>query len=114
MVAPSLKYFKTKKLLTADEKTGLKLTKLLLEQPNIPTADLHNIKVPALIIGGDHDVIKIEHTLEIYSNIAKAYLWILPNSGHSTPIVYADEFNKVIDNFFTTPYRIIKKNARFF
>ena len=87
------------------EKGGYKLVKLLIEQPHIPLTDLQKISCPTLVIGGDHDVIKEEHTLEIYQNIPNAYLWILPNSGHSTPIKYADEFNKKIEEFFKKPYR---------
>ena len=96
------------------EKTGFKLMRLLMEQPHISFNDLKKINCPTLVIGGDHDVIKEEHTLEIYKHIPKAYLWILPNSGHSTPIVYAEEFNKKIDEFFKTPYRVIKNEKRFF
>ena len=66
------------------------------------------------MIGGDHDVIKEEHTMEIYKNIPNAYLWILPNSGHSTPIVYANEFNSKVDAFFKKPYRKIEGVGRFF
>ena len=88
------------------ENGGYKLVKLLMEQPHIPLKDLQKISCPTLVIGGDHDVIKEEHTMEIYKNIPKAYLWILPNSGHSTPIKYADEFNRKIGEFFNKPYRI--------
>jgi pimeloyl-ACP methyl ester carboxylesterase len=66
------------------------------------------------VIGGDHDVIKPDHTLLIFQNIPKAYLWILPNSGHSTPVVYKDDFNRNVDNFFEKPYRKIDKTARFY
>lgn len=114
MFAPSLKMMKSRKDLNAEQKIQLKLTKLLLEQPNIPLKDVQKIKVPALIIGGDHDVIKEEHTMEIYKQLAQGYLWILPNSGHSTPIVYTEEFNKVVDEFFAAPYRKISKSGRFF
>lgn len=114
MFAPSLKMMKAKKDLNAEQKIQLKLTKLLLEQPNIPLKDVQKIKVPALIIGGDHDVIKEEHTMEIYKQLVQGYLWILPNSGHSTPLVYTEEFNKVVDDFFSTPYRKIQKAGRFF
>jgi pimeloyl-ACP methyl ester carboxylesterase len=65
------------------------------------------------VIGGDHDVIKEEHTMLIYKSIPRAYLWILPASGHSTPVIYAEDFNKNIDNFFQKPYRVIKGAARF-
>jgi pimeloyl-ACP methyl ester carboxylesterase len=99
---------------TEQEKNGFKLLRLLIEQPHIPLKDLHTIQCPTLVIGGDHDVIKPAHTLLIYENIPKAYLWILPNSGHSTPIVYSEEFNKKIDEFFSKPFRRIEKEARFF
>jgi pimeloyl-ACP methyl ester carboxylesterase len=95
------------------EKTNWKLVKLLLNEPHIPLSDLHRIQCPSLIIGGDHDVIKEEHTMLIYKNIPRAYLWILPNSGHSTPVVYKDDFNKIVDEFFSKPYRVIEKGGRF-
>jgi pimeloyl-ACP methyl ester carboxylesterase len=96
------------------EKGGYKLLKLLVENPHIPISDLQKISCPTLVMGGDHDVIKAEHTMEIYKNIPNAYLWILPNSGHSTPIVYSTEFNSKIDTFFKKSYRKIEGAARFF
>ncbi|NIF06192.1 alpha/beta hydrolase [Chryseobacterium sp. Tr-659] len=92
----------------------LKYKRLLSEQPNIAPKDLRNIKVPVLVIGGDYDVIKPEHTLEIFRNIPKANLWILPNSGHSTLIVYTDEFNTKADTFFKTKFRTIRDRDREF
>jgi len=70
-------------------------------QPNIPLKALQSIKSPSLIIGGDHDLIRVEHTVQIAQAIPSAFLWILPNSSHSTLIDYADEFNKKVDAFFT-------------
>jgi pimeloyl-ACP methyl ester carboxylesterase len=114
MVMPAYKALKVKANKTAEEKSGYKLLRLLVEQPHIPLTDLQKISCPSLIIGGDHDVIKEEHTMLIYKNIPKAYLWILPASGHSTPIVYKDDFNKEVDRFFSTPYRTITGVGRFF
>lgn len=114
MVMPTLNELKNKPSKTEQEKNMLKLYKLLAEQPHIPASDLQKIACPALVIGGDHDVIKEEHTMLIYKNIPKAYLWILPASGHSTPVVYKDDFNKVIDRFFITPYRTFNGEGRFF
>jgi len=114
LVTPEYNGLKQKSNLTAKEKASLKLLRLLCEQPHIPLSALQTIKVPALVMGGDHDVIKVEHTMQIFHNIPNAYLYIFPNSGHSTPIVYANEFNKKVDNFFSTPYRVIKSEGRFF
>ena len=114
MDMPTLIALKNKANKTQPEKDQLKLFRLLAEQPHIPLTDLQTIQCPALVIGGDHDVIKEEHTMLIYKNIPKAYLWILPASGHSTPIVYKDDFNKVVDRFFSTPYRVIDGEGRFF
>ena len=114
MVNPTYTMLKAKTNKTAAEKSQYKLFCLLVEQPHIPLTALNKISCPSLIIGGDHDVIKEEHTMLIYKNIPKAYLWILPASGHSTPIVYKDDFNNVVDRFFSTPYRTIAGEGRFF
>lgn len=114
MVLPEYNNLKKKANLTDKEKASYKLLKLLAEQPHIPLTDLNKITIPALVIGGDHDVITVQHTMEIFYNIPKAYLWILPASGHSTPVVYAEEFNKKVDHFFSSPFRVIKGPGRFF
>lgn len=98
---------------TPDLKIPKKLLHLLAFEPHIPTSALQGIHCPTLVIGGDHDVILPQHTLLIAQSIPKSYLWILPNSGHSTPIVYKDDFNKSVHDFFQKPYRNIEKFGRF-
>ena len=66
--------------------------------------DLKQIKCPSFIICGDHDLISVEHTAVIYENIDKAYLWVVPDSPHGTLQAHADEFNKKVDEFFSTPF----------
>lgn len=114
MVRPELDALRGKMNRTPEEKTKFKLYSLLCEQPHIPLADLQKIACPTLVIGGDHDVIKEGHTMRIFQNIPRAYLWILPGSGHSTPIMYKDDFNRVADRFFSNPYRAIEGPQRFY
>jgi len=114
LVMPSYTALKNKASKTPAEKEGWKLLHLLVDEPHIPLSALQTIKCPTLVIGGDHDILKPSHTLLIFQNIPHAYLWILPNSGHSTPIVYKDDFNKNADDFFSRPYRVIEKDGRFF
>jgi pimeloyl-ACP methyl ester carboxylesterase len=115
MVRPPYEELNAKQVKNVMEKNQLKLLRLLLFQPNISLSDVKKVTSPSLVIGGDHDVIKEEHTMEIYKNLPNAYLWILPNSGHSTPIRYADEFNKKVDAFFIEPFnRYDEPTKRFF
>ena len=113
MMQPLYTGLKNKNNKTAEEQNEWKLTRLMVEEPHISLSEINRITCPALIIAGDHDVIKEEHTMLIYKNIPKAYLWILPNSGHSTLISHKDEFNKTVDDFFSNPYREISGKGRF-
>lgn len=94
-------------------KTQAKLYHLLSYEPHITLAQLHTITCPTLVIGGDHDVLKPEHTMLIAHNIPNSYLWIIPNSGHSTPIFKRDQFNQIVGDFFAQPFRKIDKFGRF-
>ncbi len=87
-----------------EAKNNRKLFLLDWLQPNISLSELHEIICPSLIIGGDHDIIKTEHTTIIYQNIPNAELWIVPNSGHGTLVEHKDEFNKMVDEFFIDPF----------
>ncbi len=98
---------------TSQLKNQLKLAHLLSYEPHISVEQLHQINCPTLVIGGDHDVILPRHTLLIAESIKQSYLWILPNSGHSTPINYKDQFNETVNDFFKKPFRKIEGYGRF-
>jgi pimeloyl-ACP methyl ester carboxylesterase len=77
---------------------------LMLNQPHIATADLHKIQTPALIIGGDDDVITLEHLIEVYRNIPKAQLAILPGGTHFNHQKQYKRFNALADQFLRKPF----------
>ena len=108
------KMFSAKEAKTPLDSIVYKYIRLLVEQPNIAVEELHKISIPTLVVGGDHDVIKPDHTLKIFKNIPNAYLWILPNSGHYTLVTHTDEFNRIANDFFTTKYRKIEDRDRDF
>lgn len=89
----------------AATKNTIKLLHMMEIEPHIPLTDLHKIKCPVLVMGGDFDVIKPAHTLQIFENIPQAYLWIFPESGHGTVHRYKDEFNNKVLHFFKHPYK---------
>ncbi len=95
---------KNKTWTTEKEKNDWKIFMLDWLQPNVPFGELKAIRCPSLIICGDHDVITIEHTAAIYKNIPRAYLWVVPHSGHATLQDDRDEFNKTVNEFFQKPF----------
>ncbi|MEO6488772.1 MAG: alpha/beta hydrolase [Ferruginibacter sp.] len=113
MLIPTYNELNSKTNKNAEEKTAYKLVRLLVKQEPIPVTDLHKISCPVLVIGGDHDLIWPGHTLEIFHNIPDAYLWILPNSGHATPVIYSADFNKNVNDFFTKPFKRFDVGKRF-
>lgn len=103
MITESLTQLRSAKQNAATKNT-IKLLHMMEIEPNIPLLDLHKIKCPVLVMGGDYDVIRPSHTLQIFENIPQAYLWIFPASGHGTLHRYKNEFNTKVQHFFTHLY----------
>ena len=113
MVLPMYQSLKDKPNKNVLEKNSFKLLRLLSEQPHIPAGDLKKIRIPVMVVAGDNDLIKAEHSLLIFRSLPRAYLWIVPGSGHSVPIFYRDEFNSNVDRFLQNEYRPITGENRF-
>lgn len=91
---------KNKVLTSHRDKNDWKIFLLDWLQPNISLTATKTIRCPSLIIGGDHDLIPVKHTIQISQNIPNSIVWIVPKSGHATLIEHRDEFNKRVDQFF--------------
>jgi pimeloyl-ACP methyl ester carboxylesterase len=102
-----------KETVTPETKNELKLLHLLSYEPHITVEQLHTITCPTLVIGGDHDAILPTHTMLIAQAIPNSYLWIIPNSGHGTPVYKKDQFNAIVADFFVSPFRKIEDFGKF-
>ena len=90
-------FVENNKTATAREKT---LTRMMINEPVIPFSTLGTILCPALVMAGDHDIIKAEHTLKIYQSILGAKLCIFPDSNHGVCQQHPALFNKIVFEFF--------------
>ncbi|MDP5198514.1 alpha/beta fold hydrolase [Flavobacterium sp. DG2-3] len=84
---------------------GKQLAGLLLNQPNIPAKDLSKIKAKVLVIAGDRDIIRNEHTVEIFENLVSAQLCIMPGETHFAPASSAEMFNAIVNKFLSEPFK---------
>lgn len=89
---------------TAAGRRALKVAATMLNEPNIDPKALEQITAPTLVLAGDHDVIRTEHTVEIFSHLQNAQLAILPNSTHMVPFDDPELFNTTIERFLSTPF----------
>jgi len=90
---------------TANWNLGKQLVGLLTDQPNIPIEDLSKITAKVLIIAGDEDIIRNKHSLEMYENIPKAQLCIMPGETHFTPASNPTLFNEIVNRFLLEPFK---------
>lgn len=87
-----------------DYKDPLLLTNLVLHHPEIDEDLLINITAPVLVMGGDRDIIQLEHTVFLFKQLQHAQLSIFPGATHyfmsETPML----FNNAVSKFFSKPF----------
>ena len=82
----------------------LKVRSLMLDEPHIPLEALEAITAPTLVMAGDHDLVRDEHTVAIFQHIPNSQLAIFPNATHMVPYDDPALFNATVDRFFRTPF----------
>ena len=75
---------------------------------HIDPGALEAITAPTLVLASDHDLIRDEHTLEIYHHLPNAELCIFPNATHMIPFDDPELFDATVERFFQTPF--VKKD----
>jgi pimeloyl-ACP methyl ester carboxylesterase len=89
---------------TPEGRRELKVTGMMLKEPNIDPAMLTRITAPTLMLAGDHDVIRLEHIVDIFNHLPNGQLGIFPNSTHAVPFDDPALFNAPIERFLSTPF----------
>jgi pimeloyl-ACP methyl ester carboxylesterase len=65
----------------------------------IPTADLARIEAPVLVMVGDDDIARFEHTITLYDTIRDAQLTVIPGASHVAPIERPELVNELVLDF---------------
>jgi pimeloyl-ACP methyl ester carboxylesterase len=83
----------------AESKQMTRLLFMLSTEPNINVDDLHTVTSKTLVLAGEKDVIKAEHTKLIASNISGSQLIIFKKETHMVPNENPALFNETVLNF---------------
>ncbi|MCF0073031.1 alpha/beta hydrolase [Dyadobacter sp. CY261] len=66
----------------------------------VPDEKLAGIDIPVLVIRGDRDMIRLEHSMDIFRALKKGQLCIYPNTGHDMPESKSEMLCKIAIDFF--------------
>ena len=81
-----------------------KLYSLMAFQPHITERQLSRIKCSVLIMTGDRDAVRLEHSIKIFQNIPNSNLFVMPGATHFGSYQKPDLFNMVLFDFFNSPF----------
>ncbi len=73
--------------------------KMWAREVKVPDDKLASIDVPVLIIRGDRDMIRLEHSVEIFTSLKKGQLCVYPNMGHEMPELKSEMLCKIAIDF---------------
>jgi len=82
-----------------------KLSDLMEKYPNLTVEQLKQIKVPVLVVVGDHDAINRDQTMSMFSSLPHSQLFIVPGASHLAPAERPELINSEVLKFLSTPYR---------
>jgi pimeloyl-ACP methyl ester carboxylesterase len=76
---------------------------LFTAEPTLTTADLARITAPTLVLAGDDELIRLDHTCSLYEALPAGQLAIVPGASHAVPIEKPAEVLHLILDFLTGP-----------
>lgn len=80
-----------------------KVIALWRDEPNWNEADLARIQSKVLVVAGEHDVVRQDHTEAMARAIPHATLWIVPGASHSVLQEQPEVVNPRVLTFLATP-----------
>ncbi|MCX6270743.1 MAG: alpha/beta hydrolase [Bacteroidetes bacterium] len=89
--------------------TKNKLKSLMEKYPTFTKEQLRQIKVPILVVSGDHDLINIHHTIQLFENLPHSQLFVVPGATHIALAEQPELINSEVIKFFSTPFKDINR-----
>jgi pimeloyl-ACP methyl ester carboxylesterase len=65
-------------------------------EPTLTTDDLAPIAAPTLVMAGDDDLVRLDHTCAMYEALPAGQLAIVPGTSHALPMERPDEVSRLI------------------
>jgi len=88
------------KIMTEEyEKSKNPYLKMMIDEPNLSNQDLNRIHIPTLVLAGEYDVIRKNHTMKIHRQIPNSKVEICTGMNHDNYITNSTYLKTLIIQF---------------
>jgi pimeloyl-ACP methyl ester carboxylesterase len=75
---------------------------MFASEPTLTTDDLQRITAPTLVLSGDDDGVRLDHTCSMFLALPAGQLAIVPGSSHAVPIEKPADVARLIGDFLSS------------
>ena len=86
-----------------------KFRHLAKTEPTLTLAELSGVSVPVLVMVGDDDVARLDHTVSLYESIPESQLAVVPGASHAVLKEHTNECVRLIQRFLLGPVPPVTK-----
>jgi pimeloyl-ACP methyl ester carboxylesterase len=72
-------------------------------EPTLAVADLAAVATPTLVVAGDDDLVRLDHTVALYESLPESQLAIVPGTSHAVPLEKPALVARLITDFLRGP-----------
>jgi pimeloyl-ACP methyl ester carboxylesterase len=73
--------------------------RMMMSEPEIEPAELGAITAPSLVVASDDDLIRLEHSIELYRSIPNSELAIVPGTSHALVFEKPELVGRLVADF---------------
>ena len=78
-----------------------KMMRMWREEPDLAFSELAGVRAPVLLMQGDDDIVKVEHSAALAATLPDAQLAVVPGSSHMAPLEKPVLVNRLILGFLS-------------
>lgn len=90
---------------TPEDKNAIAITKMMIDYPNEDLSTFKKVKIPVMIATADHDLILLEHSMQIYKNLGNAAFHVMGMANHFIAWENPNRLNKEIELFLNREFK---------
>lgn len=72
---------------------------MIASEPTLTVDELRAIEAPALVLSGDDDLVRLDHTCALYAALNNGQLAVVPGTSHALPIEQPAEVARLVLEF---------------